>query len=82
MWHQIFEDDTDELAFNELIDTLFKVENEMKWFTTEVKSTTDARWTKSMGELVLVKECEWPTKGDFFVWEALTEIKALPMRGS
>ena len=62
----IFEGDTDEISFHELIDTLFKIENDMNRFVIEGKATTDARWHKSIGELVMVKTCEWPTKREFF----------------
>ena len=51
----IFEGDTDGIAFDELIDTLFKVENEMNRFTMEGKATTDSRWHKCVGELATVK---------------------------
>ena len=59
--------------------TLFKIENGMNRFTTV---TTDARWTKSIGELIVIKGCEWPTKRNIFIWEVVTEIKAFPTRGS
>lgn len=40
----IFMDDTNECAFNELIDTLFKVETKMNRFSVEGRVITDARW--------------------------------------
>ena len=61
---------------------MLKIENEMNRFTTEGKATTDAKWTKFVHELIIVKECEWPTKRVIFVWEAVIEIKALPIGGS
>ena len=74
----IFEEDTDEVAFHELIDTLFKIENEMNKFTIEGKETTNARWHKSVSELAIVKTCEWPMKREIFIWEEGFEIKAIP----
>ena len=74
----IFEGDTDELAFHELIDTLFKIENEMNRFKVEGKATTDARWHKSIEELAIVKTSEWPTKREIFLWEVVTKTKAIP----
>ena len=78
----IFQGDIDECVFNELIDTLFKIETEMNRFTTEGKVITDARWHKSVGELTSIKACKWPTKREVIVWEAIIEIKALPTGGS
>ena len=40
----IFEGDIDEIAFNELVDTLFKNANEMNRFITEGKVITDPKW--------------------------------------
>ena len=74
----IFQDDIDECAFNDLTDTLFKFETELNRFITEGKVITDARWQKYVSELTTVKECEWPTKREVIVWEAVVEIKALP----
>lgn len=42
----------------------------------------NARWTKSLQDFQGVKETEWPTKREIYVWEAVGEIKALPTRGS
>ena len=42
----IFQNDIDECAFNNLIDTLFKTETELNRFITEGKVITDARWKK------------------------------------
>ena len=39
----IFEGETDEVAFNDLIDTLFRIENEMNKFVTESKVVIDSR---------------------------------------
>ena len=78
----IFEGDTSELAFHELIDTLFKIENEMNRFVIEGKATNDARWHKYIGELAIAKGFEWPTKRDIFIWEVVAEIKDLPIGGS
>ena len=72
----IFRDDIDECSFNDLTDTLFKFETELNRFITEGKVITDARWHKSVSELTTVKECEWPTKREVIVWEAVAEIKA------
>ena len=75
----IFEVDIDEFYFNELIDTLFKIETEMNRFITEGKVIIDARWQKSVGKLATTRACEWPTKREVIVWEAIAEIKALPI---
>ena len=40
----IFQDGIDECLFNELIDTLFKVETERNRFTIEGRVITDAKW--------------------------------------
>ena len=78
----ILEGDTDEFSFNELIDTLFKVETEMNRFITKRKIVIDARWQKFVGELTTIKTCEWQTKREVIVWEKIVEIKALPIGGS
>ena len=54
----IFEGDTNEFSLNEIIDTLFKIENEMTRFIMEGKATTNAKWHKFVGELVMIKACE------------------------
>ena len=54
----------------------------MNRFIIEGKATIDARWHKSIGELAIVKTCEWPTKREIFVWEAVAKIKAIPTSGS
>ena len=58
----IFQDDIDECLFNELVDTLFKIEIALNRFPIEGKVITDARWQKSVSELTTAKTCEWPTK--------------------
>ena len=74
----IFQDDIDEFVFNELVDTLFKIETELNRFTTEGKVITDVRWKNLVNELATSKTCEWPTKREVIVWEEIAEIKALP----
>ena len=78
----IFEGDIDECAFNELIYTLFKIETKMNRFIIEGKVIIDARWQNSIGELTGTKACKWSQKGEVIVWEAIAEIKALPIGGS
>ena len=73
----IFEGYIDECAFNELIDTLFKIETKMNRFITEGKVIIDVRWQKTIGELTSIKAYEWPTKREVIVWEAIVEIKDL-----
>ena len=46
------------MAFNELVDDLFKIENEMKKFVIESRAITDARWTKAVGKLETIRSCE------------------------
>ena len=75
----IFEGEINEVAFSELIDTLFKIENEMNKFVTKSRALTDAKWVKVVSELGVVKTCEWPIKRDIYIWESLGEIKALTM---
>ena len=81
-WHPFFEGDIDECSFNELIDTLFKIETKMNRFIIEGKVITNAKWQKFFGELAITKTCEWPTKRDVILWEEIVEIKALPIGGS
>ena len=78
----IFQDDIDEFIFNELVDTLFKIETDLNRFTTEGKVVTNARWQKLVNELATAKTCEWPTKREFNVWERITKLKALPTGSS
>ena len=54
----------------------------MNRFTIEGKVINDVRWQKYIGELIAIKSCEWPTKRDVIVWEAIIEIKVLPTGGS
>ena len=68
----IFEGDIDEFSFNELIDTLFKIETEMNRFITKGKVITDTRWQDFFGELATTKTCEWPTIREVIVWEEIT----------
>ena len=78
----IFQNDIDECLFNELIDTLFKVETDLNRFTTQGKVITDARLQKSVNELTTAKTYEWPTIREVIVCEAFAEIKALPTGSS
>ena len=78
----IFRDDIDECVFNDLTDTLFRFETELKRFITKGKVITDARSRKSVSELTIVKACEWPTKREVIVWEAVAERKTLPSESS
>ena len=78
----IFEGNTNEFVFNELIDTLLKIETKMNRFMIEGKVIIYARWQFFFGELATIKTCEWPTKREVIVWEEIVEIKALPTGGS
>ena len=40
----IFKGEIDEVAFNELIDSLFKIANDMNKFVENSRAITDARW--------------------------------------
>ena len=42
----------------------------------------DARWTKVIQDLQGVKDTDWPTKREIYIWEAVGEIKALPAGSS
>ena len=68
--------------FHTLIYSLFKEEIDLNKFFVEAKSVMNARWTKAMQDFQVVKETEWPTKREIYVWEAMGEIKTLPIGGS
>ena len=70
------------MEFNELIDLFFKIENDMNEFVIESKDITNARWMKAIGELKVVRSYDWPTKMQIYTWEALGNIKAMPIGGS
>ena len=77
----IFEDNSD-IPLNNLIDSLFKVEIDLKKFLVESKAITYVRWIKETRDLDQVKTIEWPTKREIYVWEVVGDIKALPARCS
>ena len=72
----IFEDESD-IPFNNLIDSLFKVEIDLNKFLIESKAITNARWNKVVRDLDEVRGTEWPTKREIYVWEVVGEIKSL-----
>lgn len=78
---EIFED-TSDVPYNKLIDSLFKKEIDLNKFFVESKSIVDARWNKATQDLEEVKTIEWPTKREMYVWESVGEIKALPVGSS
>ena len=48
----------------------------------EEKVITDARWHKFVNELETTKKCEWPTKREVIIWEAIAKIKTFPIGSS
>lgn len=72
-------EDTSIFPFHTLIDSLFKAEIDLNKFFVEAKAIMNARWTKTMQDFQVVKEIEWPTKREIYVWEAIGEIKAFPV---
>lgn len=72
----IFED-TSDIPYNKLIDSLSKAEIDLNKFIVESKAVMDARWTKATQDLHEIKTTKWPTKREIYVWEAVGEIKAL-----
>ena len=77
----IFEDTSDS-SFHSLIDSLFKAEISLNKFTVDSKAIMDARWTKATQDLQGVKDTDWPTKREIYIWEAIGEIKTLLAGGS
>lgn len=75
-------EDTYVFPFHILIVSLFKVEIDLSTFVVEAKAIMNTKWTKSMQDFEVVKEIEWPTKREIYVWEAVGEIKALLTGGS
>ena len=75
----IFQNDIDDFIFNDLVDTLFKIETDLNRFATKGKVINNSRWQKSVNELTTTKTCKWPTKREVIVWEEIIEIKACPM---
>ena len=75
-------EDTFVLPFHTLIDSLFKVEIDLNKFVVEAKAVMNTKWTKATQDFQAVKETEWPTKREIYVWEAVGEIKALQSGGS
>lgn len=65
-----------------MVDSLFKEELDLDKFIVEEKAVVNARWTKAIQDFQGVKETEWTTKREIYVWEAVGEIKALPGGGS
>ena len=77
----IFEDTSDS-PFHSLIDSLFKAEISLNKFIVESKEIMDARWSKEIQDLQGAKDTDWPTKREIYIWEAVGEIKALPVGSS
>ena len=77
----IFED-TSDVPYNNLIDSLFKVDIDLNKFIVESKEIMDARWTKATQDFQDVKTIEWLTKREIYIWEVVGEIKALPLGSS
>ena len=50
------------MAFNELIDSLFKVENDMSWFVIESITITYVRWNVVVNEKEIVRGIKCPMK--------------------
>ena len=77
----IFEDTSDS-PFHSLIDSLFRVEINLNKFIVESKAIMDARWTKATQDLQGVKDTNWSTKREIYIWEVVGEIKALSIGSS
>ena len=77
----VFEDTSDS-PFHSLIDSLFRAEINLNKFIVESKEIMDARWSKAIQYLQGAKDTDWPTKREIYVWEAVGEIKALPVGSS
>ena len=77
----IFEDTSDS-SFHSLVESLFKAEISLNKFIVDSKAIMDARWTKATQDLQGVKDTDWPTKREIYIWEVVGKIKALPAGGS
>lgn len=75
-------EDTFVFPFHTMIDSLFKAEIDLNNFIVKVKEVMNTKWTKAMQDFQVVKEIEWPTKREIYVWEAVGEIKVLSAGGS
>ena len=60
----------------------FKAKINLDKFIVESKAIMDVKWTKAPQDLQEVKNTDWPTKREIYVWEAVDEIKALLVGGS
>lgn len=67
----------------EIIDNLYKIELDMSKFISESKAVKDAKWTKSIHELNVIRDATWLDIDTYLeIWEVVTSIKALPSGNS
>jgi hypothetical protein len=69
---------SDQVVYD-MIDMTYKIETDMNKITAEGKAITDAKWTKNISELEVVRNTTWPfVDTDIAIWEVIADIKAIP----